>query len=180
MTEKYCHEEIIFAGFGGQGVILLGKLMATAAMKAGYEVTYIPSYGAEVRGGTANCSVIIDDEPIASPLVTEPDSLIVMNQASFDKFVPKLKPGGLLVMNTSLIENKPDRDDIEVLGVAADEVALKLNSAKSANMVAMGAYLKKRSHLTPQQVADSLPYVLAKRHHNMLDINTEALMHGGW
>ncbi|KPK73477.1 MAG: 2-oxoacid:ferredoxin oxidoreductase subunit gamma [Phycisphaerae bacterium SM23_30] len=179
MTEKNCREEIIFAGFGGQGVILLGKLMATAAMKAGYEVTYIPSYGAEVRGGTANCSVIIDNEPIASPLVTEPDTLIVMNQASFDKFVPKIKPRGLLVMNTSLIETPPDRDDIEVMGVAADEIAHQLKSPRSANMIALGVYLKKRGLLTPQQVAESLPYVLAKRHHDMLDVNTRALMHGG-
>ena len=104
MAENGYREEMIIAGFGGQGVILLGKLMATTGMKAGCEVTYIPSYGAEVRGGTANCSVIIDHEPIASPLVDEPDTLIVMNQASFDKFVPKLKPGGLLVVNRSLIE----------------------------------------------------------------------------
>ena len=170
---------IRFAGFGGQGVILLGKLMATAAMKAGYEVTYIPSYGAEVRGGTANCSVIIDDEPIASPLVTEPDSLIVMNQASFDKFASKLKPGGLLVINTSLIKTQPDRDDIEVLPVAADEIAAQMKSPRSANMIAMGAYLKKRKRITAEQMAESLPYVLAKRHHKMLDINTEALRHGG-
>ena len=179
MTEKNCREEIIFAGFGGQGVILLGKLMATTAMKAGYQVTYIPSYGAEVRGGTANCSVIVDDELIASPMVTEPDSLIVMNPASFNKFVPMLKPGGLLVMNSSLIEIQPDRDDIEVLPVAADEIAVQMKSPRSANMIAMGAYLKKRKRITAEQVAESLPYVLAKRHHKMLDVNTEALMHGG-
>ena len=179
MVENGYREEMIIAGFGGQGVILLGKLMATAGMKAGCEVTYIPSYGAEVRGGTANCSVIIDSEPIASPLVDEPDTLIVMNQASFDKFVPQLKPGGLLVVNRSLIDTPVARDDIEVVEVRADEIAAELNSPRSANMVALGAYLKKRGRLTQKQVAESLSYVLAKRHHSMLAVNQKAIMHGG-
>ena len=179
MAENGYREEMIIAGFGGQGVILLGKLMATTGMKAGREVTYIPSYGAEVRGGTANCSVIIDHEPIASPMVNEPDTVIVMNQASFDKFVPKLKPGGLLVVNRSLIDTEVERNDIEVLEVRADEIAAELKSPRSANMVAIGAYLKKRDRLTQKQVAESLPYVLAKRHHNMLEVNQKAIMHGG-
>jgi len=179
MVENGYREEMIFAGFGGQGVILLGKLMATTGMKAGCEVTYIPSYGAEVRGGTANCSVIIDHEPIASPMVYEPDTLIVMNQASFDKFVPRLKAGGLLVVNRSLIEAPVERDDIDVLEVRADEIAAEMKSPRSANMVAIGAYLKKRGRLTQKQVAESLPYVLAKRHHKLLAVNQEAIMHGG-
>jgi 2-oxoglutarate ferredoxin oxidoreductase subunit gamma len=179
MAENGYREEMIIAGFGGQGVILLGKLMVTTGMKAGYEVTYIPSYGAEVRGGTANCSVIIDHEPIASPIVTEPDTVIVMNQASFDKFVPKLKPGGLLVVNRSLIDTPVERDDIEVLEVRADEIAGELQSPRSANMVAIGAYLKRRGRLTQKQVADCLPDVLAKRYHNLLEVNQQAIMHGG-
>ena len=179
MTTNGFYEEIIIAGFGGQGIILAGRLLAQTAMKAGKEVTYMPSYGAEVRGGTANCMVIIADEPIASPLVDKPDSLIVMNKASLNKFAPRLKTGGLLVMNSSLIDTKPQLDDsIEIIAVPADEIAVELGNKKAANMVAIGAYLQKRGSLSPEAAAACLAETIAKRHHKTLPVNTEALHRG--
>jgi 2-oxoglutarate ferredoxin oxidoreductase subunit gamma len=172
-------EEIVIAGFGGQGIMLTGKLLAQTAMNAGKEVTYMPSYGAEVRGGTANCMVVISDNAIACPVVGKPDSLIVLNKASLKKFAPRLKNGGLLVMNSSLIDVQPELDDsIEVVSLPADELAVGLGSPKSANMVALGAYLQKRGYLTPEMTAEALPDVLAKRYHQTLPVNIEALQKG--
>lgn len=173
------YEEVIIAGFGGQGVILAGKLLAQTAMEAGREVTYMPSYGAEVRGGTANCMVVIAEEEIACPVVGKPSSLIVMNKASLEKFAPRLQKGGLLLMNSSLIDTEPQVDDtIRVLRVPADEIAGELGSPKIANMVALGAYLQARGVFGPEAAAQALPKVLAKRYHKMLPVNTEALLKG--
>lgn len=174
------HEEIVIAGFGGQGIMLAGKLLAQTAMRAGKEVTYMPSYGAEVRGGTANCMVVIADREIACPVVNKPDSLIVMNKASLTKFAPRLKNGGLLIMNSSLIDSEPELDDsIEVVAVPADELAVELGSHRSANMVAMGAYLQMRGYLTVEDAAQALPETIAGRYHKTLPVNTEALRKGG-
>ena len=173
------HEEVVIAGFGGQGIILAGKVLAQTAMTAGKEVTYMPSYGAEVRGGTANCMVIMANEPIACPVVGKPDSLIVMNKASLDKFAPRLKKGGVLVMNSSLIDDEPRAGDaVEVLKVPADEIAVQLGNPKVANMVALGAYLQKRGYFGPDAAAKALPDVLAQRYHKTLPVNTEALHRG--
>ena len=178
-TRDEFYEEVVIAGFGGQGIMLAGKLLAQTAMKAGKEVTYMPSYGAEVRGGTANCMVIVADTPIACPVVGSPDSLIVMNKASLDKFAPHLKNGGLLVMNSSLIDDKPTLDEtVEILKVPADEIASQLGNPKVANMVALGAYLSKRGHLTVDAAAEALPDVLAERYHKTLPVNIEALRRG--
>ena len=182
MTGDNFYEEIIIAGFGGQGIMLTGKLLAQTAMKADKEVTYMPSYGAEVRGGTANCMVVIAEKKIACPAVAKPDSLIVLNKASLNKFGPRLKNGGLLIMNSSLIDTQPQLDDsIEIIAVPADELAVELGSQKSANMVALGAYLQKQAAkggLTPDGAAQALPDVLAKRYHKTLPVNTEALRRG--
>jgi 2-oxoglutarate ferredoxin oxidoreductase subunit gamma len=179
MTANGFYEEIIIAGFGGQGIMLTGKLLAQTAMEAGKEVTYMPSYGAEVRGGTANCMVVIAEEKIACPVVGKPDSLIVLNKASLNKFGPRLKNGGLLIMNSSLIDTGPQLDDsIEIITVPADELAVELGSPKSANMVAMGAYLQKRGQFTADEAAQALPEVLARRYHKTLPVNTEALRRG--
>jgi 2-oxoglutarate ferredoxin oxidoreductase subunit gamma len=179
MTTNDSYEKVIIAGFGGQGILLAGKLLAQTAMKRGLEVTFMPAYGAEVRGGTSNCAVIAADEPIASPIVSKPDSLIVMNKASLNKFAPRLKKGGLLVMNSSLIDSKPQLDKtIEIIAVPADDLAVELGSRKAANMVAIGAYLQKRGHLAPEAAAKALPNVLARRYHQTLPLNTEALRRG--
>ena len=173
-------EEIIIAGFGGQGIMLTGKLLAQTAMKAGKEVTYMPSYGAEVRGGTANCMVVIAENEIACPVVGRPDSLIVMNKASLNKFSPRLKDGGLLIMNSSLIDSDPQvNDSVEILAIPADELAVELGSHKSANMVALGAYLQKRGYLSPDAAAEALPDVLAERYRKTLPVNIKALHKGG-
>jgi 2-oxoglutarate ferredoxin oxidoreductase subunit gamma len=172
-------EEIVIAGFGGQGIMLTGKLLAQTAMQAGKEVTYMPSYGAEVRGGTANCMVVISESEIACPVVGRPDSLIVLNKASLKKFAPRLKSGGLLIMNSSLIDVEPEvGDSIEVVSVPADDLAVELGSPKSANMVALGAYLQKRGYLKPEAAAEALPDVLARRHHRTLPVNIKALRAG--
>ncbi len=201
-TRNEFYEEIVVAGFGGQGIILAGKLLAQTAMNAGKEVTFMPSYGAEVRGGTANCMVIITEKPIACPVVGKPDSLIVMNKASLNKFAPRLKNGGLLIMNSSLIDCQPQsilrsrasglrsrfggvgsaedglEDSIEIIAVPADELAVQLGNQKAANMVALGAYLQKRGHFSPDAAAQALPNVLAKRYHKTLPVNAEALRRG--
>jgi 2-oxoglutarate ferredoxin oxidoreductase subunit gamma len=178
-TKDELYEEVIIAGFGGQGTMLAGKLLAQTAMNAGKKVTYMPSYGAEVRGGTANCMVVVADTKIASPLVSYPDSLIVMNKASLNKFAPRVKTGGLLIMNSSLIDTQPKSDrKIDILAVPADDIAIELGNRKAANMVALGAYLQKRGLFNADAAAESLPDVLAKRYHHTLPLNTEALQRG--
>jgi len=179
MTTNNLYEEVIIAGFGGQGIILAGRLLAQTAMKAGKEVTYIPSYGAEMRGGTSNCTVIIADEPIACPVVGKPRSLIVMNKASLNKFAPRVKDGGLLVMNSSLIDEEPQlHDSVDILAVPANDLAVELGSAKSANMVTLGAYVQRRGIFSADDIARCLPDVLAQRYHSMLTVNTQALRRG--
>ena len=173
------YEEIVIAGFGGQGILLAGRLLAQTAMRAGKEVTYMPSYGAEVRGGTANCMVIISDKPIACPVVGQPESLIVLNKASLNKFGRRLKPGGLLVWNSCLIDSEPEvSGGVETVAIAADEVAVELGSPKSANMVMIGAYLQKRGYLSPEEASRALGDVLAERYHKTIPVNTEALRRG--
>ncbi|MBA7654895.1 Pyruvate synthase subunit PorC [subsurface metagenome] len=179
MTANGFYEEVIIAGFGGQGIMLTGRLLAQTAMEAGKEVTYMPSYGAEVRGGTANCMVVIAEKKIACPVVAKPDSLIVLNKASLNKFGPRLKNNGLLIMNSSLIDTEPQLDgSIEIITVPADELAIELGSPKSANMVALGAYLQKQGQFTAEEASQALPDVLAKRYHKTLPVNTEALRRG--
>ena len=178
-TRNELYEEVIIAGFGGQGIMVAGKLLAQTAMKAGKEVTYMPSYGAEVRRGTANCMVVIAEEKIASPVVGNPDSVIVMNKASLSKFASRIKKGGLLVMNSSLIEDKPELDkSITILAVPANDIALELGNQKAANMVALGAYLQRRGLFNSDAAAECLSDILAKRYHNTLPVNTKALHRG--
>jgi 2-oxoglutarate ferredoxin oxidoreductase subunit gamma len=179
MTANGFHEEIVIAGFGGQGIMLAGKLLAQTAMNAGKEVTYMPSYGAEVRGGTANCMVVISESEIACPVVGQSDSLIVMNKASLHKFGPRLKKGGLLIMNSSLINETPELDDsIEIISIPADELAVELGNKKSANMVILGAYIRKRGRLSIETAVQALPETIAERYHNTLPVNTAALNRG--
>jgi len=178
MLTKTFSEKVMVAGFGGQGVMLAGKLLAHTAMRLGYEVTYMPSYGAEVRGGTANCMVIFSSDPIACPLVNQMNVLIALNKASLDKFVPRLPGGGLLILNSSLIDQKPLRKDIEIISVPADDIAVEITSPRSTNMVALGAYLEKCAMLPIDIAADSLAKVLASRYHSTLPANKEALYQG--
>ena len=172
-------ESVIIAGFGGQGVLFSGKLIAQTAMHANKEVTLIPAYGAEVRGGTSNCTVIIDEQPIASPMVTTPSSLVIMNKASQAKFAHRLKPDGLLLYNSSLIDTGPDLPETAtVIPIPADELAIELGNQKVANMIMLGAYARLCKTLELADVIETLPQVLAQRHHHTLPTNKTALKKG--
>ncbi|MGQ9707808.1 MAG: 2-oxoacid:acceptor oxidoreductase family protein [bacterium] len=133
--------ETVFAGFGGQGVMLAGRILAEVGMKLGKEVVWLPSYGPEMRGGTANCVVIIADEPIASPIIANPRDVVVMNRPSLEKFCSVQKSGGVAVVNSSLINIRPDRNDLRVVEVPANEIAIEAGSGRAANMVMLGAYV---------------------------------------
>ena len=173
------YEGIFFGGFGGQGIILAGRIICLAAMGEGKHVSHIPSYGAEMRGGTANCSVVVSDEEIASPLVPQPSVCIVMNKPSLLKFQSYLRPGGLLLWNESLIDVAPERTDLQIVGVHANELAEKAGSYKSANMVMIGALLKSRPAITTMEaVLSVLDYAVSARHRELNDINRKALAGG--
>ncbi|MBM3323614.1 2-oxoacid:ferredoxin oxidoreductase subunit gamma [candidate division WOR-3 bacterium] len=133
--------EAVFAGFGGQGVLLAGKILAETGMGLGREVVWLPSYGPEMRGGTANCTVIIADEPIASPIVLHPRDAVVMNRPSLEKFCSMQKAHGFAVVNSSLISVRPDRTDLTVVEIPANQIAIEAGSAKAANMAMLGAYV---------------------------------------
>ncbi len=170
--------EIIIAGFGGQGVLFAGQLLAYAAMDEGKAVTWIPSYGPEMRGGTANCTVIISDEEIGSPLVSHPQAVIAMNRPSMDKYEPMVKPGGVLVVNTSMVDRKATRKDIRVVEVDANAVAEKLADKRLSNMVLLGALLSQLPVLPAEAIEKALKAHLPERHHKLLPQNYEALHEG--
>jgi 2-oxoglutarate ferredoxin oxidoreductase subunit gamma len=171
-------EEIILAGFGGQGIMLMGKLISYAGMKEDKEVSWMPSYGPEMRGGTANCTVIVSDKKIPSPMSSNPDTIIVMNLPSLDKFLPKVKNGGTVLLNSSLIEKDVTRDDVKVIKVPANEIANELGNAKVANMVMLGSYLAEKDIVKPETVKESLKSVLSARNTKLVDMNIEALERG--
>lgn len=135
------YNEIIFAGFGGQGVLLIGKLLTYAGMKSGLQVTWMPAYGPEMRGGTCNCTVVLSNQEVGCPIAAKPHAAIVLNLQSIDKFEPLVRPGGILVMNTGLINRPALRTDITVVPAHCNQIALEAGSPKAANMVALGAYV---------------------------------------
>ncbi len=145
------HEEIVISGFGGQGVLLAGKLLCIAAMREGKHVSHIPSYGAEMRGGTANCKVIISDNEISSPVVESPTIVIALNTPSMHKFEPKLKEGGMLLYNSSLVHEKPSRADLKIEDVKANDISQAAGSQKAANMAAIGYLLKIKPEIASLQ-----------------------------
>jgi len=167
----------ILSGFGGQGVLSMGLSLAQAAMLEGKYVTYLPSYGAEVRGGTANCTVAISDEEIASPVASAPEFVVAMNQPSFKRFQNQIKTGGVLLLNSSLIKAEMSRGDIEVVSIPADSIAEKLGNPKSANMVMLGALIGKSELVSLLSVIEGLKHTL-KRKRKLLAINEEALTAG--
>ncbi|MBU1854008.1 MAG: 2-oxoacid:acceptor oxidoreductase family protein [Candidatus Omnitrophica bacterium] len=171
-------EEIIFAGFGGQGIMLMGKALSYAAMNEGKFVTWLPSYGAEVRGGTAHSMVIISDSSIASPIVREPSICIVMNRPSLQKFEDRVKPGGILIINKSLVENGAKRTDIDILEIPSTDMAVALGNIRIGNMIMLGALIAKRNILSVQSLINSLKGIIPKTHHDMMAINEEAITKG--
>ena len=170
--------EIVFAGFGGQGVLFAGQILAFAGMDAGKQVTWMPSYGPEMRGGTANCTVIIDDEEIGSPLVRNPKGAVVMNLPSLDKYEPSIAPGGVLIINSSLVNRGVVRTDIEGLLIPAQEIAEDLGNKRLTNVVLLGALLQKLPVLPLEAIEQSLERHLPERHRKLLPANIQALRQG--
>jgi 2-oxoglutarate ferredoxin oxidoreductase subunit gamma len=170
--------EIVIAGFGGQGVLFAGQLLTYAAMDSGKEVTWIPSYGPEMRGGTANCTVIVSDQEIGSPLVLNPAAVIVLNLPSLDKYEASVRPGGVLVANSSLINRPPVRTDIQNVYLPANEIAEKLGDKRMINMVALGALLAKLPVLPLEAIESALDDHLPARHRRLLPMNFKALQEG--
>ena len=171
-------KEIIISGFGGQGVLFAGQVLAYAAMDTGKDVTWIPSYGPEMRGGTANCTVVIADHEIGSPLVKNPPLAIALNLPSFDKYEELLAPGGTLIVNKSMVDREAKRDDINVIFVACNEIAEEIGDKKLLNMVAVGALLAALPELSIQDLEKALEGHLPARHKHLLPKNYEALKRG--
>src|SRR4030043_84200 len=167
----------IFAGFGGQGVLSMGLNLAQAAMLEGKNVTYLPAYGVEVRGGTANCTVAISDEEIASPVASAPEFLVAMNKPSLLRFQNQIESGGVIFINSTLVEIEIGRGDIEVVRVAAGEIAEKLGNPKSANMVMLGAFVKKSNIVSVSAIIEEFKNTL-KNKESLIAINEKALMAG--
>jgi len=172
-------KEIIIAGFGGQGVLFAGQVLAYAAMDLGKEVTWIPSYGPEMRGGTANCTVVIADEEIGSPLVQHPPFAIALNLPSYDKYEHEMQPGGVLVVNQSMVDRGAKRADIQTVMVPANEIAEEIGNKKLTNMVTVGALVAAMPELvTLEAVEEALRGHLPKRHQHLLPQNFQALRRG--
>lgn len=172
------YQGVIMSGFGGQGIISAGILLAYAGMTEGKYVTFFPAYGAEMRGGTANCSVVVSSEEIASPVVAYPDTLIVMNEPSLTRFAPSIRKGGLLLINSSLVSAKPKREDLKVLYIQANEIAEKLGTTKIANMVMIGAYSKISRAISFEGLKGSLKKVFPRAKQEIIDLDAEALKKG--
>jgi 2-oxoglutarate ferredoxin oxidoreductase subunit gamma len=168
----------MIAGFGGQGVLLAGKLLAYAGMLEGRHVTWFPSYGAEIRGGTANCTVIISSDEIGSPVVQNPSAMLIFNDASFKKFEKKIKQGGQLFLNTSLVHELPTRMDINRIEVKANDIAGELGDIRISNMVMLGTFLKKTGIVSLESVLAALKQVLPARRHSLIHLNEKALKRG--
>ncbi|MCM3662807.1 2-oxoacid:acceptor oxidoreductase family protein [Mesobacillus subterraneus] len=168
-------EEILIAGFGGQGVMSMGQLIAYAGMKEGKYVSWLPSYGPEQRGGTANCAVVVSGEQVGSPLVSQPTTAIVLNNPSYYKFEPTVRPGGLLIVNASLISKTSERTDIKVMNLKATELANELGNPKIANMILLGAFLEITGILSDESILEALKKVLSPEKHSLLEINKRAL-----
>jgi 2-oxoglutarate ferredoxin oxidoreductase subunit gamma len=172
------NQEIIIAGFGGQGVLSMGQIISYSAMKEGKEVSWMPAYGPEMRGGTANCIVIVSPKKVSSPIVTMFDSAILLNQPSLDKFDAKVKPGGLLLCEQSTIITPSVRTDIEILMVPATAEAVKMGKKQVANMILLGAFLERRPIVSISNILLALKEVLPERHHHLIPLNEEALYAG--
>ena len=167
--------KMFFAGSGGQGTLALGQMIAKAAMEEGKEVTWLPSYGPEMRGGTANCTVVVSDRPIACPLINEADVLVVMNLPSLIKFEPMVVPGGVLLINSSLVPEKASRSDIRAVEVPADEKARELGNGKAANIVMLGAILKETGVVQPDSIRRQMEKMFSGRKAKFLPLNLAAL-----
>jgi 2-oxoglutarate ferredoxin oxidoreductase subunit gamma len=172
------NEEIIIAGFGGQGVLSMGKILAYSGVMQNQEVSWMPSYGPEMRGGTANVTVIVSDNRISSPIVHEFDTAIILNQQSLDKFENQVKPGGILLFDPNGIIHPPKRKDITIYTIDGAEEAAKMGNPKTFNMIILGAYLKIKPIIKTENVQKGLEKSLPERHHRLIPMNLEAIKVG--
>lgn len=171
-------QEVLIAGFGGQGILLMGQLMAEAAMRQNYYATWFPSYGPEMRGGTANCITIFSDEEIGSPISARYDTVIVMNQPSLERFAKAARPGGRLLANSSMIPIRCDRDDIHAVYIAANDMAREIGNERFANVVMLGAFLADRPELRLEIVERTIESVIGARKPDLVSLNLQALRAG--
>lgn len=171
-------QEIIISGFGGQGTLFAGQLLAYAAMDSGSYVTWIPSYGPEMRGGKARCTVVVADEEIGSPLVRRPSAAIVLNLPSMEAFEPAIKPGGTLIVNSSLIPLRSERSDIQIVYIPATDMAIELGNVRLANVICLGALVKATGVVTLDAISQALEDHLPVRHRKLLGVNRQALALG--
>lgn len=171
-------DQIILSGFGGQGVMFIGKVLAYAAMTGDLQVCWIPSYGPEMRGGTANCSVIISDEEINSPVLEQTDAAIVLNQPSYDKFLPRIKPGGIIVVNSSIVENNTERADIKIIAIPATRIASELGKSNLANMVCLGALIPHLKLIDLNTLHKAMDAVVGKKKPELYEVNMQAIKKG--
>ncbi|WP_425447609.1 2-oxoacid:acceptor oxidoreductase family protein [Dethiothermospora halolimnae] len=171
-------ERVIMAGFGGQGIMSMGQLLTYAGMIEGKHVSWLPSYGPEMRGGTANCNVTVSDDPVGSPIVTEATAAIVMNLPSLDKFESDIVEKGNLLINSSLIEKKAEREDIDVYYIPANDIANELGNSKVANMIMLGAYLELTKAVKRESILEALKKVFGERKAHLLPLNEKALDRG--
>ncbi len=178
IVKKPFYTDVLMAGFGGQGLMFIGKLLAFTAMKEGKNVTWIPSYGPEMRGGKANCTVVISDEEIASPVITSPHALIIMNNPSLEAFEPRLKSGGVLIWNSSLVTKQIKRKDITPIAVRANELATEMGDERAANMVMLGAYIAYTGALPRNAVSEALKEFLGAKKSRFFSVNVKAFEKG--
>ncbi len=171
-------QELVIAGMGGQGIMLIGQLLAHATVTEGRNVVWFPSYGPETRGGTADCTVIMSSEEIGSPVTASPDTLIAMTQSALDRFGPSVRREGLIFVNTSLAQPPSDRKDCRIVEIAASDIANELGSAQVANMVMLGAYVQFAAPVALGSIKAALPEVLPERSHRFIPLNNQALDKG--
>jgi 2-oxoglutarate ferredoxin oxidoreductase subunit gamma len=169
--------EVMFAGFGGQGIMLIGQMLAYAGMNEGKNVVWLPSYGPEMRGGTAYCTVVVSDKAIGSPIIDRPHNIAVLNRPSLDKFASKVHAGGLLIINTSLIDATCDRKDIDVLSVPANQIAIEGGTSKAANMAILGAFVGRTKAVTLESLKELVHKQFAKKP-QFIDVNLSVLEKG--
>ncbi|NIS75830.1 MAG: 2-oxoacid:ferredoxin oxidoreductase subunit gamma [Deltaproteobacteria bacterium] len=174
------YQDVVIAGFGGQGILMIGNLLSIAGIYEGRKVTYFPVYGVEMRGGTANCTVIISDEEIGSPVIGNPMALIAMNGPSLAKYIDKVKPDATVVVNSSLCDNRQEnRNDVALYLLPANDIAEKIGTQQLASMVALGAFVQISGVVRVDTLIDCLPRVISKRYEKLIPLNVEAILEGG-
>jgi len=171
-------KKTVFAGFGGQGVLMMGYVFAVSAMRDGKNVTYLPSYGAEVRGGTANCTVAVSDEEIFSPVASSPDYAVIMNRPSLTKYEGTITEGGIIIQNSSLVDRDLTRDDVEAVKVPANDIAKKLGSDRTINMIMLGAFVTKAGLTTLDSIMNGLTEIVKGKKASLMKLNRKGLDKG--